>query len=111
MRQVGVIAAPAIVALETMIDRLAEDHDNAKLLAEGLAGLPGLRVDLERVQSNIVIADVNEGQTFQCRLRDAGVLTSAFGPRRIRFVTHYGVTRDDIQDALERVRYAIEEAA
>ena len=111
MRQVGVIAAPAIVALETMIDRLAEDHENAKLLAEGLAGLPGLRVDLERVQSNIVIADVNEGQTFQRKLRDAGVLTSALGPRRIRFVTHYGVTRDDIQDALERVRHAIEEAA
>ncbi|MCI0889680.1 MAG: low-specificity L-threonine aldolase [Chloroflexi bacterium] len=111
MRQVGVIAAPAIVALETMIDRLAEDHENAKLLAVGLAHLPGLRIDPERVQSNIVIVDVNEGQTFQRKLRDAGVLASVFGPRRIRFVTHYGVTRDDIEDALERVRHAIEEAA
>ncbi len=111
MRQAGVIAAPAIVALETMIDRLAEDHENAKLLAEGLAHLPGLRVDPQRVQSNILVVDVNEGQTFQRKLRDAGVLTSAFGPRRIRFVTHYGVTRADIEDALERIRHAIEEAA
>ena len=111
MRQVGVIAAPAIVALETMIDRLAEDHENAKLLAEGLARLPGLRIDPERVQSNILVVDVHDGQTFQRKLRDAGVLTSAFGPRRIRFVTHYGVTRDDIEDALERVRHTIEEAA
>jgi threonine aldolase len=111
MRQVGVIAAPAIVALETMIDRLAEDHENATLLAEGLARLPGVHIDADSVQSNILVVDVQEGQTFQRKLRDAGVLTSAFGPRRIRFVTHYGVTRDDINDALERIRHAIEEAA
>ena len=111
MRQVGVIAAPAIVALETMIDRLAEDHENAKVLAEGLAQLPGLHIDTELVQSNILVVDVKEGHTFQRKLRDAGVLTSAFGPRRIRFVTHHGVTRDDIEDALERIRHTIEEAA
>jgi len=111
MRQVGVIAAPALVALETMIARLAEDHENAKLLAEGLAQLPGVCIDAERVQSNILVVDVAEGQTFQRKLRDAGVLTSAFGPTRVRFVTHYGISRADIEDALERTRHAIEEAA
>jgi len=110
MRQVGVIAAPAIVALETMVERLAEDHENAKLLAEGLAKLPGVRLDPAKVQTNIVIADVAEWQPFMKSLRDAGVLASASGPGRVRFVTHYGVMRADIEDALERIRTAIEDA-
>ena len=111
MRQVGVIAAAAIVALETMVDRLAEDHEHARLLAEGLARVPGIRIDLELVQTNIVIFDVTEGAAFQGRLREAGVLTTAFGPRRVRMVTHHGIERADIEEALERVQRAGEAAA
>src|SRR5439155_13006079 len=59
MRQVGVLAAAGLIALDRMVDRLAEDHQNARRLAEGLQGLPGLRVDLSRVQTNIVIFHVD----------------------------------------------------
>ncbi len=106
MRQVGVIAAVGIVALETMIDRLAEDHENARALAQGLAGIPGVRIDPESVQSNIVVFDVNDGTAFQRHLREAGVLTTAFGPGRVRMVTHYGISGGDIAEALERARQA-----
>lgn len=111
MRQAGVIAAAGVVALETMIDRLAEDHENARLLAEGLSQAPGVRIDPETVQTNIVVFDVNEGPAFQSRLREAGVLTTGFGPTRLRMVTHFGITRDDIEQALERVRSAAAAAA
>ncbi len=111
MRQVGVIAAPAIVALETMINRLAEDHENAQLLAKGLAQLPGVHIERARVESNIVVADIVDGAAFQKRMREEGVLTSAFGPGRIRFVTHYGITRDDIAEVLVRSHRAVGAAA
>jgi len=104
MRQAGVIAAAGIVALETMVDRLAEDHDNARLLARGLAQIPGVRLDAASVQTNIVIFTVDDGAAFRQRLREAGVLASATGgPNRVRMVTHYGITRRDIEEALERV--------
>jgi threonine aldolase len=111
MRQAGVIAAAGVVALETMIDRLAEDHDNARLLAEGLSQVPGVRIDPEWVQTNIVVFDVDEGPAFQARLRDSGVLTTGFGPTRLRMVTHYGITRADIAKALERIGRAAAAAA
>jgi threonine aldolase len=111
MRQAGVIAAAGIVALETMIERLAEDHANAKLLAEGLAGVPGVRIDPGRVQTNIVVLAVDDGVRFQQRLREAGVLTTAFGPARVRMVTHYGIGRAEIEEALARVRRVAEAAA
>jgi threonine aldolase len=104
MRQVGVIAAPGIVALETMVDRLAEDHEHARVLAQGLAQIGGVAIDPESVQTNIVVFEVKDGAAFQSRLREQGVLTTAFGPTRVRMVTHYGITRQDIDDALERVR-------
>jgi threonine aldolase len=104
MRQAGVIAAAGIVALKTMIDRLAEDHEHAQLLARGLATIPGVRIDPERVQTNIVVFSVDDGVAFQGKLREAGVLTTAFGPTRVRMVTHYGITRANIEEALERVR-------
>jgi len=111
MRQAGVIAAAGVVALETMIDRLAEDHDNARLLATGLSQVPGVRIDPDAVQTNIVVFDIDEGPAFQARLRGAGVLTTGFGPTRLRMVTHHGITRDDIEQALERVRSAAAVAA
>ncbi len=107
MRQVGVLAAAGLVALETMVARLAEDHRNARRLAEGLAGLPGIRLDPERVQTNIVIfrvgrpggvAELVEG----CRARK--VLVHAVGPSAIRCVTHKDVDAEDIERALAAIR-------
>jgi threonine aldolase len=111
MRQAGVIAAAAIVALETMVERLSEDHENARVLARGLADVPGISIDPESVQSNIVIFDVDDGQAFVRRLRDAGVLVTMYGPTRLRMVPHYGITRADIDEALDRVRNAAAVAA
>jgi threonine aldolase len=111
MRQAGVIAAAGIVALETMVERLADDHANARSLAEGLAQVPGIRIDPDRIQTNIVVFEVADGVALQQRLRDAGVLTTAFGPTRVRMVTHYGIERADIEEALERVRSVVEAAA
>jgi threonine aldolase len=104
MRQAGVIAAAGIVALETMVARLADDHTNARLLAEGLSRVPGVRIDPFSVQTNIVVFNVEDGVAFQRRLREAGVLTTAFGPTKVRMVTHYGIERADVEDALDRVR-------
>ena len=112
MRQAGVIAAAGVVALEQMVERLAEDHEHAQLLAQGLAHVPGVRIDPQRVQTNIVIFEVaGDSLTFIRRVRDAGVLTTPIGGGRVRMVTHYGVTRADIEDTLERVRRIAEAAA
>jgi threonine aldolase len=110
LRQAGVIAAPGIVALEKMVDRLAEDHDNARLLAEGLAELPGIILDPRAIQSNIVIFDLAEGVTtdaFLGKVRAEGVLANATAPQRIRMVTHYGITADDVKVALAVCRRAL----
>lgn len=106
MRQAGVIAAAGVVALETMVERLAEDHENARLLAAGLAALPGIVLDPASVQTNIVAFDLEgwEPQDFLAALKEAGVLAVPFGPHRIRMVTHNDVTREDVEAALERIR-------
>jgi len=107
MRQAGIIAAAGIVALETMVDRLAEDHINARRLAEGLSGIPGFKVDLERVQTNMVYLDVAESaissEQFKSFLRERQILA---GPTydRVRLVTHYGITGEDIDYVLESIR-------
>ncbi len=107
MRQAGVLAAAGLVALEMMIDRLAEDHANARRLAEGLAEVPGLKVDLETVQTNMVMVDiVAERWTARAlveALRREGVLCNDTGPRRIRLVTHKDVTAADIELALDAI--------
>jgi threonine aldolase len=110
LRQAGVIAAPGIVALEKMVDRLAEDHDNARLLAEGLAELPGIILDPRTIQSNIVIFDLADGVTtdeFLGKVRAEGLLANATAPQRIRMVTHYGITADDVKAALAACRRAL----
>ncbi len=106
MRQVGVIAAAGIVALETMVERLAQDHENARLLAEGLSALPGISLDAASVQTNIVAMELEgwEPPDFLAALKEAGVLAVPFGPHRIRMVTHSDVSREDIERAVERVR-------
>jgi threonine aldolase len=104
MRQVGVLAAAALVALEETPPRLLEDHSNARRLAEGLAHLPGIDIDPERVVTNICIFDVSgtgrpADEICASLQRDYNVLASGFGTS-IRMVTHYDVSRADIDTAL-----------
>src|SRR5437899_11699091 len=110
MRQAGVLAAAGLIAVEESPRRLHEDHANARLLAEGLAELPGVKIDPEKIVTNIVIFDVTEtGQTADAicaQLRERGVLASGFGSS-IRMVTHYDVSRADIETALCELRSVI----
>ncbi len=110
MRQVGVLAAAGIVALEEMVERLPEDHANARRLAEGLAELPGISVDLETVQTNILYVSFDggglSGAEFVERLADRGVLCIAFDDGRVRLVTHPDVDREGIEHALAAARAA-----
>ena len=103
MRQTGVLAAAGVVALDTMVDRLAEDHANARTLAEGLAELPGVTCDLSRVQTNIVYFDVAgmTGLAFEDECRKHDLLGGATAEHRVRFVTHNGITAQDVQAALK----------
>lgn len=114
MRQAGILAAAGIVALETMVDRLKEDHVNARRLAVGLAKLPGLALDLEAVQTNIVFADVSasglSGKQFEERLAQRGVKTIALDARRVRLVTHRHVTQRDVEYVLAAAEEALSSA-
>jgi threonine aldolase len=103
MRQVGVLAAAGLIALDKMVDRLAEDHVNARTLAEGLAELPGVSCDLRRVQTNLVYFDVEAmpAQAFLDECAKRGVVSEPSGPHTIRFVTHYGIDAQDVQTALK----------
>ena len=107
MRQAGVLAAAGLVALAESPKGLAEDHANAKHLAEGLAELPGMKIDPESVVTNIVIVDVSEtgkaADVICAELRKRGVLAIGFGSS-IRMVTHYDVARADIETALRELR-------
>jgi threonine aldolase len=98
MRQAGVLAAAGLIALEEMPKRLHEDHENARLLAEAAAQCEQAEVDVEAVETNIVIFSLsrNGDATALVRsMRDEGVLASAIGPHAVRLVTHYDVTRAD----------------
>ncbi len=103
MRQTGVLAAAGLIALDSMVDRLAEDHANARTLAEGLAELPGVSCDLSRVQTNLVYFEVTKmtAAKFEHGCRRRGLLGEAVGPQRVRLVTHIGVTAADVQAALK----------
>ena len=107
MRQAGIIAASGIVALETMIERMAEDHINARAIAEGLAEIPGLRLDLERVQTNMVMVDVDKefpNGGVAAALKEQGVLALDRGGGNLRLVTHYGIDEADVGRTLEAFR-------
>ncbi len=105
MRQVGVLAAAGLVALEQTPRRLFDDHCNAKFLAEGLARLPGIQIDPARVQTNIAVCDVSgtgiAPAELSARLRQRGVLMNAINERQLRAVTHYDVDRAQCAQALE----------
>lgn len=115
MRQAGILAATGIVALEEMVERLAEDHANAKRLAEGISRIKGLGIDAAAVQTNILyfdlVSDRLDVRTFVTRLEGKGVrLLNTGGPRRCRIVTHYGIEAGDIDVILAAVREVMEEA-
>ena len=114
MRQAGVLAAAGLIALDEMVDRLAEDHANARRLTEGLAELPGVRIDAQTVESNILFFDVvgSDGSSrnaeFTQSAAAAGALFSSGDLGAIRAVTHYGVSAEDIDKTLRIVRGVIE---
>jgi threonine aldolase len=106
MRQAGVIAAAGIVALETMIDRMAEDHSNARRLAHGLAGIKGIKLAQEDIPTNIVMFDLSPELSvseFLERLEKAGVKVGLRDGRPFRAVTHRMVSTSDIDEALTRI--------
>jgi threonine aldolase len=111
MRQAGIIAAPGLVALRTMIPRLVEDHENALALAKGLASVPGLAIDMESVQTDIVNVDVKalgiDAATFIRHLDKHGVRGLAGMETIIRFVTYRGITRADVERAVDRIRQMV----
>jgi threonine aldolase len=100
-REAGVLAAAGLWALDHMVDRMAVDHANARTLAEGLAELPGVAIDLSRVQTNIVRFQLTsfDAPVFLAGCREHGVLGGGAG-RGVRFVTHYGIDAEDVQRAL-----------
>ena len=103
MRQAGIIAGPGLVALRHMVDRLEKDHANAHFLGERIAGIDGLQVDLEAVQTNMVYVDVSaleiDAATFANHLQERGVRGLPNPTTRIRFVTYRGITRGDVERA------------
>jgi threonine aldolase len=116
MRQAGVIAAAALVALEEMRDRLVEDHRNAKVLAQGLGGIRGVRIDAERVVTNIVSFEIDpewmDAATFAKACAERGLRISRYlgNSPRLRAVTHYGIERSDVDDALAIIENVMSKA-
>lgn len=105
MRQVGILAAAGLLALEESPQLLVDDHANARRLAAGVAEIPGVQIDPETVQTNIVIFDVAAtGKTtaaIAAGLKAHGVLANGISAREMRMVTHYDVQRDDIEQTLK----------
>ncbi|MHB0877617.1 MAG: GntG family PLP-dependent aldolase, partial [Anaerolineae bacterium] len=108
MRQAGIIAAAGIVALTEMVDRLAEDHANAKALATGIANSRYLRIDPTLYKSNIIYFELSDlspydAVTFLARLKERGTLVSQPGGCKFRAVTHYGITAADTSAAVAAI--------
>lgn len=108
MRQAGVLAAAGIIGLDHMVERLSEDHANARTLAEGLASFPQIAIDLKSVQTDIVIFSLQNTELsapeFVRAAGERGLLIGELGYGRIRAVTHYGIDAGQIEEALEIVR-------
>jgi threonine aldolase len=114
MRQAGVLAAAGIVALETMIDCLAEDHARAQRLAQGLESVPGLILDPGTPHTNMIFCSLADEVNLTAaetvdRLSKLGVYVGAVAPRRFRIVTHYGITEEDVEQAVEAFGKVINE--
>jgi len=111
MRQAGIIAAAGVYALQHHVERLAEDHERARRLAEGLASIPGIGLDPKRVETNIVVFELHglTGEEFGARtLASHGVRFSVLGPSTVRAVTHLDIPTDGIERALESARAALQ---
>lgn len=104
LRQSGMLAAACLFALDHHVDRLAEDHEHARLLADNLAKLPGVEIDPAAVDTNIVIFEVDDAPEVARQLEEAGVQVTPLGPRRLRAVTHGDVDRREIYRALAAFR-------
>lgn len=108
MRQVGVLAAAGLIALEKMPQRLAEDHENAQILARQLAEVPGLKLNPEKVVTNILVCDISGTKTnsaeFASLLKDKGVLIGTVDSTTVRMLTHHDVTRDDMYQAADIIK-------
>ena len=104
MRQAGILAAACLVALDEMVDRLAEDHANARLLAQGLAAIDGVLLDPDQVQTNIIYFDLDEARMdaagLSAALAERGVLMNPTGSHRLRAVTNYQVSAADVETVL-----------
>ena len=113
MRQAGVLAAAGLVALDTMIDRLAEDHANARRLAHGLANIDGLQVNPDSIQTNIVIFQLDRSvapaAAFISALAREGVKVSYPGRQSVRMVTHRHISSAEVDEALGRVAAVVKE--
>ncbi|HEX6900147.1 MAG TPA: GntG family PLP-dependent aldolase [Thermoanaerobaculia bacterium] len=106
MRQVGILAAAGLIALRKGPSRLAEDHENAGRLAQALAAMPGIDLDPSTVRTNIVIFRLTSGgaMAFLEKLREVGVLAVPVSQDKVRFVTHRDVSRQQIDQAIEKIR-------
>lgn len=113
MRQAGILAAAGIVALGQMIDRLAEDHENAKKLAVGLASIPGIELNPEAIRTNIVYFELSDDVPWSAAeiarklLDDGRVLIGVSGARKFRAVTHYWVGSNEVEILLGQLRLAL----
>ena len=105
MRQAGIIAAPGIIALDKMVDRLQEDHDNAQLLKKGLDEIAGIKT--RDCKTNILFIDISglhiKGKEFKKALADHQIIVSSRWDTTFRFVTHYGITKEDIEYVIETI--------
>jgi threonine aldolase len=111
LRQAGMVAAAAIYALEHHVERLAEDHANARLLAEAIAGIEGIRINPADVETNLVFFELDPDSGTAAQLSAAlharGVRINSSGPQRLRACTHLDVTRDDALRAAEAIRESL----
>lgn len=111
LRQSGIVAAAAIYALENNVARLKDDHANARQLATGLASIKGIRIDAERVKSNLVFFEIEAGLGLAIQLagalKEQGVLIGPMGGQRLRAVTHLDVTTEDMAKTIEVIRLCI----
>ena len=108
MRQAGIVAAAGLHALDHHVDRLAEDHENARVLAEGLAEIDGVELDPASVATNIVVFDVPDAEAFCSALEARGVRMGTLGTRRVRAVTHLDVERAGVEQAVEVARAVLQ---
>jgi threonine aldolase len=107
MRQAGVLAAAGLHALDHHVERLADDHANARRLADGLAEIEGIRIDPARVETNIVVFGVRDAYEMCGRLWEQGVQVAPLGPERLRAVTHLDVDGAGIDRALAAFRQVL----